>query len=98
MTNSDDPAEKRPAKVLALIARETQLDTVRRGNRVLGRIAADALGSLPQLAERRWKVGNYEVNERTYRQIMIWLDHFNSNGRALTLDAPCCHSEDELGV
>jgi hypothetical protein len=71
------PAHRTPAAPLAI---------VRPGNHLVSRMAKDVLKSLPSLVEKRWRVGEFEVCEQSYRQIMIWLDRMKSNGITISLD------------
>ncbi len=80
MAEEGDLSAQKRSNPLIVRPDETQIDVARRGNRIIARIASDALKSLLILAEKRWQVGDYQVSEQTYRQIMIWVDHLNSNG------------------
>ena len=85
MTDDDDPQRKR-VNALVHTAIGTHLDVARRGNRLMARIAEDALNTLPLLADKRWKVGDYEVDELTYNFIVTLIRHLTPPNYAPDVD------------
>lgn len=86
MSEEDDLPGDAEANPLALRSSDTQLDVGRPGNRLVSRAASDALASLQSLSDKRWQVGEFALREQDYRQLQIWLEHLNSNGRTWTLE------------
>jgi hypothetical protein len=70
----------------ALRPQGTELDVARPASSLVSRIAGDAYRHLPSPTAKLWRVGDYEVNEQAYQQIMIWLDEIKVEGRKITLE------------
>lgn len=52
----------------------TELGVSRPGGALVSKIAGEATKYLPSLTKKMHRVGDYEVDEQSYRQILIWLD------------------------
>jgi len=86
MTNEVEAFSKNDTNLPAFHRQGTQLDGVRPGGRLVSRIAGDAYRQLPSVTEKLWPVGEFEVNEQAYRQIMAWLNQIRATGEEITLE------------
>jgi hypothetical protein len=85
MADEEDVPPENSTNLPALRPQGTQLVVVRPGSGLVSRIAGDACRHLPNQTEKLWQVGDYEVNEQSYRQIMIWLEQIRKAGKEITL-------------
>ena len=86
MAGEEDLPPESSANLPALRPQGAQLEVIRPGSRLVSRIAGDAYRHLPSPSEKLWRVGDYEVNEQSYRQIMIWLDQIRVAGHDMTVE------------
>jgi len=86
MAGEDDLPPESSANVPALRLQGSQFAVIRPGSGLISRIAGDAYGHLPSPSEKLWRVGDYEVNEQSYRQILIWLDQIKADGQEITVE------------
>lgn len=86
MAGEDDVSPENSAKLPALRPQGTELSVVRPGSKLVSRIAGDAYRHLPSPTEKLWRVGDYEVNEQSYRQIMLWVDQLRAAGNDIDLE------------
>jgi hypothetical protein len=93
MAGEEDVPPENSTNLPALRPQGTQLVVVRPGNRLVSRIAGDAYRHLPSPSEKLWRVGEYEVSEQSYRQIMIWLSQIRKSGNEITLAEFLCKQE-----
>lgn len=89
MADEEDVPLENSTNLPALRPQGTQLVVVRPGSGLVSRIAGDVYRHLPGAAQRLRRVGVHELNEQSYRQVIIWLNQVKMAGWDGSLDQFC---------
>ncbi len=76
---------KRP-NLPAIRSQGTAVEVTRPGGSLVSRVSGEAVRYLPNITKKTYRVGDYELNEQSYRQIMVWLDQIKASGGDVTLE------------